>query len=85
MSQADADIAKAMHARETLQRHLKSDESGEQRLERFVRLQQAAFELLRSSPEGYQHFLKRNTRSRRVQVIDGKWIPLATDRPSAET
>ena len=85
MSQADAEIAKAMQARANLQRHLTLDESGEQRLERFVRLQQAAFELLRSSPEGYQHFLKRNMRLRRIQVIDGKWKPVATDRPSAES
>ena len=50
------------------------------RMERFRALQQSSFLLLRSSPEGYQHFLRRNYRFRRAEVVDGQWQPVSADR-----
>jgi hypothetical protein len=47
-------------------------------------LQIASFELLHSSPEGYRNFLRRNHKSRRVEVIDGVWHPVSADRRTRE-
>ena len=80
MSAIEADIATAAQAQARLQRRLRDQETGEERLARFARLQAAAFELLKSSPDGWTHFMRRNLHSRRVKVIDGKWRPVSADR-----
>jgi hypothetical protein len=36
--------------------------------------------LLQTSPDGLQHFLRRNFRSRRAEVIHGEWRPVSPDR-----
>ena len=59
---------------------VRSGETAEQRMERFAALQQHAFELLQSSPDGFAHFLKRNYRLRRAEFVDGSWQPVETDR-----
>jgi hypothetical protein len=67
------------------QQRICHDETVEERFHRFIQLQSASFELLRSSPEGYQNFLRRNHKSRRVEVVDGVWHPVSADRCIAET
>lgn len=76
------DISSAIEARRRFERRLRSSESPEQRLARFVRLQRRSFELLHASPDGFQHFLRRNYRSRRAEVINGEWRPISPDRRS---
>lgn len=64
-------------------RHLRiiaSQESGEDRLRRFVVLQSNAMKLLGLSPQGLQSFKRRNYHSRRARVVDGVWQPVSTDR-----
>ena len=80
MSENSADIAAAVRLRARMQQHVVATESPEQRLARMADLQRASFELLASSPAGWQHFLRRNFASRRVEVIDGIWRPVSPDR-----
>lgn len=74
------DIASAIETRTRFERRLRSNESPEERLARFSRLQRQMFDLLRASPDGYRHFLRRNLQSRRVEVIHGEWRPVSPDR-----
>jgi hypothetical protein len=39
-----------------------------QRVKEMRELQERAFSLLRSSPEGYEHFLRRNFKARAIDV-----------------
>ena len=75
-----SDIATALQWRARAAQRLRGQETGEQRLLRLARLQSAAFALLRTSPDGFEHFLRRNLASRRVKVIDGKWRAVSADR-----
>lgn len=81
---AGTDIANMMEARRRHQQARERAETPEQRMERFAELQAASFDLLRSSPEGYAAFLRRNHKSRRAEVINGIWQPVSPDRPSPE-
>jgi hypothetical protein len=74
------EISAAIEKRTRLARRLRSGELAEQRLARFVQLQRKSFELLQSSPDGFQHFLRRNLQCRRVEVIHGHWRPVSPDR-----
>jgi hypothetical protein len=74
------EISSAIETRTRFARRLHSRESPEQRLARFVQLQRQSFELLRASPDGFQHFFRRNLQSRRAEVIDGEWRPVSPDR-----
>jgi hypothetical protein len=76
------EIDAALEARRRLQKRQLLSETPEQRLVRFVKLQNAAFETLRSSPDGWKHFLRRNYKSRRVRKVNGQWIPVSADRCS---
>jgi hypothetical protein len=62
------------HTRKNLQA------SPDERMEQLAAVQIAAFEPLRSSLVGYQHFLRRNYKSDRAEVIDGRWCPVFADR-----
>lgn len=84
MSFKESDISVALQARAGMVCRLRGLETPEDRLARFGRLQAASFELLRSSPEGWRHFIQRNLHSRRVKVIDGKWRPVSADRCAGE-
>jgi hypothetical protein len=84
MSEKSSDISIAIQARSNAQHHLWEHETAEQRLVRFGRLQQASLKLLRSSPEGLRHFLRRNMTSRRVEVINGMWRPISAHRGAGE-
>jgi hypothetical protein len=77
-------ISDMLELRRQKQRRMSRDESVEDRLNRFIKLQIASFELLHSSPEGYRNFLCRNHKSRRVEVIDGVWHPVSADRRTPE-
>ncbi len=68
--------------RTRFERRLRSSESPEQRFARFVQLQRRSFELLQASPDGFQHFLRRNFQSRRAEVSNGVWRPVSSDRHS---
>ena len=74
------DIISAIETRTHFERRLRSSESPGQRLARFVQLQRRSFELLQASPDGFQHFLRRNLQSRRAEVINGEWRPVSPDR-----
>ncbi len=76
----ELDISGMLDRRRERQRRISRDESAESRLARFIQLQTASFELLRSSPEGYREFHRRNHKSRRVEVVDGVWHPVSVDR-----
>jgi hypothetical protein len=74
------EISSAIKSRDHLARRLRSLESPEERLARFAQLQRRLFDLLRASPDGFQHFFRRNLQSRRVEVIHGEWRPVSPDR-----
>ena len=42
----------------------------EERLRDLARLQEATWAILRSSPAGYAHFLRRNFKARAIEVRD---------------
>jgi hypothetical protein len=73
-------LEEAMATRSRYMRRVRENRTVDERLAEFRRPQQASFRVLLASPHGYQHFLKRNMNSRRVEVIDGEWIPLAPAR-----
>ena len=84
--QTDSDrIDEAINIRSRYVRRLRENSSADERLAAFERLQQASFRVLRESPRGYRHFLERNLHSRRVEVIDGEWRPVASARRSQQT
>ena len=85
MNTDPVDISAAIQLRSRLQQRLRDQETAEERWTRFVQLQRAAFELLRSSPAGYQNFLRRNMSSRRVEVVNGEWRPVSAARRAGET
>ncbi len=70
----------AIDIRTRYMRHLRENRTADQRLADFAKLQQASFRVLRESPRGYQHFLRRNLNSRRAEVIDGVWRPVSPAR-----
>ncbi len=80
MQPDDEQIGEAIARRDRYMRRVRENRSVEERIAAFVELQQAAFRVLRESPDAYQHFLRRNMRSRRVKVIDGKYIPVSPAR-----
>jgi len=84
--QSDSErIEEAINIRERYARRMRENRSPGERLAAFKKLQQASFRVLRASPRGYRHFLERNLHSRRVEVIDGEWRPVAPDRRSRPT
>lgn len=85
MTTWDDDISSAIEARTNFQRRLRGVDSYEQRLARFVQLQRGSFELLQASPDGFQHFLRRNFHARRAEVTHGQWRPVSPDRRSDQT
>lgn len=74
------EISLAIEARTRFARRLRSRESPEERLARFSQLQRELFDLLRASPDGFQHFFRRNLQARRVEVVHGEWRPVSRDR-----
>ncbi len=54
--------------------------TGAERLRRAAELQREAMELLKKSPEGYQRYLRRTYRERRMEKVNGRWIPVCPRR-----
>jgi hypothetical protein len=77
---SNSQIARAQELQLRARQRMFRDESPGQRLVRFNELQKRCFEVLRSSPDGFRHFLQRNYRARRTEVIDGRWRPVSADR-----
>jgi hypothetical protein len=73
-------IHEAITIRSRYRRRVHENRSAGERLDDFVKLQQASFRVLRESPRGYRHFLHRNLASRRTEVIDGVWRPVSPAR-----
>jgi hypothetical protein len=73
-------IEAAMRTRLRYQRRMTANRTASQRLADFARLQEASFRVLCASPRGYRHFLERNLRARRVEVVDGVWKPVSPAR-----
>ena len=73
-------IHAAIDIRTRYMRQVGENRSAGERLADFAKLQQASFRVLRESPHGYRHFLRRNLDSRRAEVIDGVWKPVSPAR-----
>ncbi len=80
MSTGDEEIQTAIERRQRCAKRMHGNRTPGERLEAFVRLQQASFHVLQSSPDGYRHFLRRNFHARRAEIIDGQWKPVALAR-----
>ena len=80
MSTDSEHLNQMLEARRRFMRRMRQNQSVSERLARFAELQQAWSALLQSSPDGYQHFIRRNMASRRVEVVDGEWKPVSPDR-----
>lgn len=64
------DLSRQLAARDSLRRKLAWAKTPRERMQEMARLQQAAWEALRLSPEGYAHFLRRNFKKRAIPVRD---------------
>lgn len=73
-------IERAIGIRTRYLRRVREKLTAAERLVEMVKLQQSLFRVLRESPSGYQHFLRRNMASRRAEVIDGVWRPVSLAR-----
>ncbi len=71
---------RAMSLRTKYTNRVHGERSPEQRLGQFTKLQQASFDVLLASPVGYQNYLRRNLLSRRIEVVDGEYQPVSSDR-----
>ncbi|MDY0165200.1 MAG: hypothetical protein RBS80_01565 [Thermoguttaceae bacterium] len=80
MSADSEEIQAAIDRRQRCAAQMQGNRTPGERLEAFVRLQQASFQVLQSSPDGYRHFLRRNFYARRAEIIDGQWKPVALTR-----
>jgi len=64
------DAAEQLVNRDRLRRKLATRASPAERVRDLARLQEATWAILRSSPAGYAHFLRRNFKARAIQVRD---------------
>ena len=62
------DIAARLAARDRYRRRLALRKTPEERMAEMARLQEAMWARLRSSPEGYAHFLRRNYKARAIPM-----------------
>jgi len=61
-------LTEQLAIRDRLRKRLAAQSTPAQRLEQMLRLQRFAWDLLRQSPEGYAHFLRRNFKARAIAV-----------------
>lgn len=73
-------IERAIDIRTRYLRRVREKWTADERLAEMAKLQQSLFRVLRESPSGHQHFLRRNMASRRAEVIDGVWRPVSPAR-----
>lgn len=64
------DISQQLVARDRMRRRLALQATPEERVRDMMRLSQETWDLLRRSPEGYAHFLRRNFKARAIVVRD---------------
>jgi hypothetical protein len=64
------ELTKQLAIRDRFRRKLNLQLTPEQRLEKLAQLQAAAWDILRCSPDGYAHFLRRNFRARSIRGWD---------------
>jgi hypothetical protein len=64
------DIPRQLAARDRMRRRLALQATPAERVRDMMRLSQATWDLLRQSPEGYAHFLRRNFKARAIVVRD---------------
>jgi hypothetical protein len=62
------DIVEQLAIRDRAIRHRWQSKTPAQRVQEMIALQEASRRLLRSSPEGYTHFLRRNFKARAIDV-----------------
>jgi hypothetical protein len=62
------DISRQLAARDRMRRRLALQATPEDRVRDMMRLSQATWDLLRQSPDGYAHFLRRNFKARAIVV-----------------
>lgn len=61
-------IADQLAIRDRFLRHSRQNQSPAERMADMMRLQEATWNLLRQSPEGYAHFIRRNFKARAITV-----------------
>jgi hypothetical protein len=81
MSDFDSQMQRHLERQKTFQRQSIANLSGEERIQRMVALQDELMAVLRSSPEGWAAFTRRNYHERRARLVDGVWQPVSPDRP----
>jgi hypothetical protein len=64
------DPAQQLISRDRLRRKLAEHATPEERVRDLAQLQEATWVILRSSPAGYAHFLRRNFKARAIEVRD---------------
>jgi hypothetical protein len=64
----DEQTAKEIEVRNRFMRNRWLRLTPSERLEEMAKLQQRSWEILRSSPEGYAHFIRRNFKARSVRT-----------------
>lgn len=62
------DPADQLDVRNRMQRRLAAQATPEERVRDMMQLSQRTWDLLRSNPEGYAHFLRRNFKARAIVV-----------------
>jgi len=62
------DIAEQLARRDRYLRKVDLQKTPEQRMDEMALLQQRAWTILRSSPEGYARFIRRNFKARAINV-----------------
>ena len=81
MSVSENELESQLKRRQDYMRTDAAQESREDRLQRFIALQNDVMILLQSCPQGLLNFNRRNYHSRRAKVVDGVWQPVSCDRP----
>ena len=80
MNPNNEQVESAIAARNRFMRHDCEARSLAERLAAFEKLQRELFRRLKSNPEGYENFMRRNMKSRRTKLVNGKRIPVSPDR-----
>jgi hypothetical protein len=66
----DEDMASQLALRDSYRRKLALQKTPAERVRDMARLQEEMWARLRSSPEGYAHFLRRNYKARAIAIPD---------------
>jgi hypothetical protein len=61
-------IAQQLARRDRFLRHQRLNQTPQQRMAAMMALQQATWDILRNSPAGYAHFIRRNFKARAIDA-----------------